>query len=243
MPGTLRVLADQRRAWETRPTVRRLYRSWFEQVAHELSDVAGPSVELGSGCGIFVESVPGVLATDVVETPWADQVVDAERLPFAEGSVANLVMIDVFHHVPHPAAVLGEAERVLRLGGRLIMLEPYCSPISRLVYRHLHHEPADMGADIEGASQSSDDPFDANNALPTLLFWRRRDLLTRWVPHLKLVGRRRLAWLVYPLSGGFSKPEFLPSFLVGPALRLERALAPLLVGLMAFRCLVVLQRT
>lgn len=237
----LEILEAQRRAWDSRPLVRRLYNGWFAELQSRMSDEPGPTVELGAGCGALKDFMPSVIATDVVATPWADRVVDAAALPFADGEVSNLVMVDVFHHIPEPELALREAERVLAPGGRVVMCEPYCSPVSRLVYKYLHHEPADMSAD-PAATQSGDDPFDANNALPTLLFWRRQELLERWVPQLRIAERRRLAWFVYPVSGGFTKPALMPMRLAGPALGLERRLDSVLAPFAGFRCIVVLER-
>ena len=69
------TLVEQRRAWDERPLVRRLYVEWFEAVAARLADADGPTVELGSGIGTFAERVPGVVRTDVERTPWTDEVV------------------------------------------------------------------------------------------------------------------------------------------------------------------------
>ena len=216
---------------------------WFERIADRLSAVDGPTVELGAGSGGFKDFLPSVVATDIVETAWTDRVADAERLPFEDGSVANVVMVDVLHHLPDPAVALAEMGRALAPGGRVVMVEPYCSPVSGLFYRHLHHEGADPHADLEGpAAQSSRDPFDANNALPTLLFWKQPQLVEQWAPSLRITERERFGWLVYPLSGGFTKPQLVPGALLGPALAVERALAPLLARVLAFRCLVVLER-
>jgi SAM-dependent methyltransferase len=44
---------------------------------------------------------------------------DAEALPFADGSFGAVVANFGIHHVPHPAAALGEAHRVLAPGGRV----------------------------------------------------------------------------------------------------------------------------
>lgn len=239
----VQTLAEQRRAWESRPLVRRLYTGWYQLIAARLAPVPGPTVEVGSGCGTFKEFMPATIATDVFATPWADRIADAERLPFADGELANLVMIDVLHHVQRPAAALAEAERTLAPGGRLIMVEPYCSPLSAFGYRRFHHEPLDLTADPDArAVASSDDPFDANIALPTLIFWRRPELLERWAPALRAIERRRLAWLAYPLSGGFTGRRLLPEWLAGAALAIERGLGPVLCPLAAFRCLVVVER-
>src|SRR4051794_38481921 len=104
-------LRVQDEAWRTRPLVRRLYHDWYRLVVERLSPVEGPTVELGSGISRFTEHHPATIATDVQPTPWVDEVVDAENLPYADGTVANLVLIDVFHHLPSPARFFASAVR------------------------------------------------------------------------------------------------------------------------------------
>jgi SAM-dependent methyltransferase len=239
----LEALRQQRYAWEARPLLRRLYREWFAELAARRSGVAGPTIELGSGIGSFAEFVAEVVTTDVEQTPWSAQIVDAEAMPFADGSVANLVLVDVYHHLVSPARFLDEAVRVLAPRGRLLLLDPYCSPVSSFAYRRFHHErtdlvapPFDADARLEGAA------MEGNQARATLSFFRSRgELHLRW-PELSLLERRRLAFLLYPLSGGFSRRPLVPGWAWGPLAALERLLRPL-SPLLAFRCLVVLERT
>jgi SAM-dependent methyltransferase len=237
------TLREQRHAWDTRPAVRHLYTRWFGLVAEQLANLDGPTIEVGAGCGQFHDFMPDSVPTDIVTTPWADTQADAEDLPFDDGSAANLVMIDVLHHVPHPAVALAEAERVLMPGGRLVVVEPYCSPLSTFGYRRFHHEPLDLTADPAApVDQSSDDPFDSNIAIPTLIFWRRPELLREWSPRLHVIGRRRLAWLAYPLCGGFTGRPLLPPAGIRLADRVD-ALTEALVGpLGGYRCLVSVEK-
>ena len=51
----------------------------------------------------------------------------AEALPFGEGQFDGAVMLNSLHHVPDPARALAEAARVLRPGGRLVVIEPLAS--------------------------------------------------------------------------------------------------------------------
>jgi len=199
-------------------------------------------VELGAGIGHFRDVVPDVVLTDVEPTPWADEVVDAEALPCADRSLANLVLVDVFHHLARPARFLDEARRVLAPEGRVLILDPYCSPLSTILYKRFHHERTDLSAaPFDADQQVAGAPLESNQARATLAFFRHADDLARRWPELRLAERRRLALLLYPLSGGFSRPPLAPAPLV-PTLRLlERALAPL-APLAAFRCLVVLER-
>ena len=84
--------------------------------------------------------------------------------------------------------------------------------------------------------------LEGNQALPALLFFRRADEFRRRWPELRIVERRRFAFLLYPLSGGFSRRPLVPAGLYRPLAALEALLAPA-APLLAYRCLVVLERT
>jgi SAM-dependent methyltransferase len=239
--GLAESLREHERAWNDRPLLRHIYREWFALLASRLSSVPGTTIELGSGIGQLRDAVPDLVTTDVEPTPWADRVVDAEALPFGAGELANIVMLDVYHHLPRPAPFLDEARRTLAPGGRVVMLEPYCSPFSSLAYR-LHREHLDQSVDpFAEDPRLETEPMEGNMALPTLAFFRHEQAFrARW-PELALVERRLMTFVLYPLSGGFSAPQVLPAFLRRPVGALERALTPL-AWLLAFRALIVVER-
>jgi SAM-dependent methyltransferase len=216
-------LREHERAWNERPLLRRIYREWFALLASRLSKVDGATIELGSGIGQLRAFVPQLVTTDVEATPWAERVVDAEALPYEDGALANIVMLDVFHHLPRPAVFLDEATRALAIGGRVVMLEPYVSPLSAVAYR-LHHERLELDAD-GFAESDSPDPLDANLAQTTLAFFRQRGEYERRWPQLPIVEQRLTSLFVYPLSGGFTRRPLLPNALYRPLSALERALA------------------
>lgn len=239
------VLRRRRDAWQRRPLTREVYRRYFEAVVAELAP--GPrTIELGGGAGNFKSHYAAARVSDIVATPFVDFVADAMCLPLADGAVDNLVMIDVLHHLPRPSRLFDETQRVLRVGGRLIMVEPYISPMSGLVFRVAHPEPVDLSADPlpddDRAVFEAGGPFASNQAIPTLMFGRHRARFERRFPRLAIRNRRLDSVLVYPLSGGFSGPCLLPRFAAGAAWRLERCLLPLRRWL-AFRLLVTLEKT
>jgi hypothetical protein len=86
------------------------------------------------------------------------------------------------------------------------------------------------------------DPFDANQAIPTLLLERRTDELARRFPSLRLTRFERLAGPAYPASGGFSRGPLIPLPLWRALLSLEDRLPALAFRLIGFRLLAVLER-
>jgi len=84
--------------------------------------------------------IPDCVRTDLFPFPWIDRVENAYRLSFGDETLANLFMVDVFHHLRYPGAALQEFWWVLRVGGRLILLEPALSILGYLIYGLLHPE-------------------------------------------------------------------------------------------------------
>jgi len=238
------VLEARRRAWDDRPLTREVYRRYFESILAECAP--GPrTLEIGGGAGNLKSFAPHILVSDLVSTPYVDLVADALRLPVPDATLDNLILVDVLHHLPRPASFFDEAQRALRPGGRLIMLEPYISPASRLVFKLAHPEPINVRVDPlpphDAPLFDAAGPFSSNQAIPTLLFFRHlQRFAARW-PAFRLITRRRDSVFVYPLTGGFSGPCLIPHCAAPLAWAVERLLTPL-APLLAFRLLVVLEK-
>ena len=132
----------------------------------------GRVLDIGGGTAHIKEFRPDVVSVDILAFPGIDVVADAHRLPFPDGFFAGVVMLDVLHHLERPIEFLKEASRVLKPGGRLVMIEPAMTTLARRFYDHFHEEPVDMNADpfAPVTINPNRDPFDANQAIPTLLF-------------------------------------------------------------------------
>jgi SAM-dependent methyltransferase len=113
-----------RKAWDRKPALRKAYACLHRLIRNELSVVAGPTVELGSGIGAIKEVIPGCITTDIFPNPWLDQTENAYRLSFGDRSLANLILFDVFHHLESPGEAFKEFKRVVMPDGRLILMEP-----------------------------------------------------------------------------------------------------------------------
>ncbi len=140
------ALEGYRSAWQHKPVLQLIYDDFSERIA--AACVPGLTVEIGGGIGNLKQRLSNVVATDVQFAPWLDCVADAQRLPFADGIASNIVMVDVLHHIEYPPKFFRDAARVLRPGGRIVMVEPARSRwAARLFYRVLHHEPVRTSAD------------------------------------------------------------------------------------------------
>ena len=238
-----RILNEQRAAWERKPALRALYRGWFEDLRRRMSRVPGANLEVGAGIGQLRDFVPGLKGLDIELTPWTDLVGDAQRLPVRDAALANIVCFDVLHHLPRPALFFADAARALAVGGRVLVMDPYVSPLSFLVYRFLHPEGVSMAMDPYDATRDicSDVPFDSNQAVATRMFFKDADRFEQVFPNLRVVERRRLALLAYPATGGFGGRALLPDAAISVIHKAER-LTPFLAPFMAFRTLVVVER-
>jgi SAM-dependent methyltransferase len=236
------VLDDYLKAWDRKPALRAVYNDFYERIAHAC--VSGRTLEIGGGIGNLKQRLTDVLTTDVQFARWVDCVADAQRLPFARDAIGNIVMVDVLHHIEFPTAFFTEAERVLRPGGRVIMVEPAITWGSSLFYRILHPEPVRTSADplLEGTPDPSRDPYDSNQAIPTLIATRDRDRFHARFPGLRI---HRVTWFslaAYPLTGGFKAWTLMSAGMAARLLKLERVLEPLAGRLLAFRMLLVVEK-
>lgn len=226
--------------WERKPVLRTIYDDFYDRIV--AACVPGITIEIGGGIGNLKRRLPQVIATDIQHAAWLDCVADAQHLPFAAGMAANIVMVDVLHHVEFPVLFFREAERVLRSGGRIIMVEPAITWGSSLFYRFLHQEPVRTSADPlrVGSPDPDRDPYDSNQAIPTLIATRDRGRFEQLFPNLKISRVDWFALAVYPLSGGFKSWSLIPRALVGPALRAERAFEGLVGRFAGFRMMLVI---
>jgi len=207
---------------------------------------SGRSLEIGGGSGNFKSFAPDVVSTDILPATWLDSVCDAHSLPFADGCFDNIVMFDVLHHLQRPALFFAEAARVLRPGGRMVMLEPAITLVSHVFYAKFHPELVNMTEDplAEGPVNPDCDPYDSNQGIPSLLFGNaaRRSVFENRFPEFSITTTQHLALFAYPLSGGFRPWSLIPDCLVAPVTALENTIAPMVGRAMGFRLLTVLER-
>ncbi len=245
-------LLRHREIWRQKKILRDIYTGWYKWILRDLKNSTGKTIELGAGSGNFKEFKPGVVASDIVFCEWLDICFDAHHIPFKDNSAGNIVMIDVLHHLADPVGYLHEAARVLKTGGRMILIEPFPTFFSLFIYKRFHPEPFIMDVNYFNSSPSASsafsavntkkDPWEANQAAAYLLFFKhRKTFLSHFQGRFKIIKRKRMSCILYPGSGGFENKALIPDALVPLFKLLEILLIPVR-RLLAFRCYIVLEK-
>lgn len=235
---------DTLRDWQERiarkPFLRRIYGEWRARLAAQVPDGPGEVLEIGAAGVSARSAIPGLLCSDVLPVDDLDVVLDACRLPVRDASLRAIVMSNVLHHLPNPGAFLSDAARACRPGGRIVMIEPWVSSWSRLVYATVHHEPFDPTArswELEDGHPLSE----SNNALAWIIFRRDRQRLEETCPTLRIHALEPFMPLRYLLSGGTGGPTLMPGWSF-PFWTWIEALAGPITRRTALFCLIVLER-
>lgn len=191
---------------------RDLYKQWYKEFEECLDKCPeGKRVELGSGGGFLKDIRPEVLTSDILELDSNDITFSALEMPFEDASLAAILMIDTFHHIPDSEQFLKEVVRCLKPGGRMLMIEPANSSFGRFIYQNYHHEPFIPEAK-DWTIPSSGPMSGANGALPWIVFERDIERLNKDFPELEVQPITYRNPLLYLLSGGVSFKQLLPSF-------------------------------
>ncbi|MEX1247786.1 MAG: methyltransferase domain-containing protein [Anaerolineales bacterium] len=204
----------------------RIYGEWYEMLMSTLPRIPGQVIELGSGGGFLAERLPGVITSEVFFLPFVRLVASGLALPLQSSSLRSILMIDVLHHLPDLPRFFREAGRTVKPGGVLAMIEPWNSPWSSLIYRHLHHETMDTTA--QDWTLSGSRPLkDANIALPWIVFKRDKSRFEKEFPEWRLIHVRPFMPLRYLLSGGISLRSLMPGWSFGFWTGVEKLAGPL----------------
>ncbi|MBF0406757.1 MAG: class I SAM-dependent methyltransferase [Candidatus Riflebacteria bacterium] len=208
---------------KSKPFLYSLYREWYKLLINSLPEINGKILELGSGGGFLAELIPDLIASDIIFLNKLSLICDARSLPFVGDSFKAIVMVNVLHHIPCIDSFFKSASRVLKRGGRIIMIEPWLTKTSKLIYKNMHHELFD---EKQKAWQlSTDSPLSsANGALPWIVLQRDIRKFEALFSEFKILKIHKMMPLSYLLSGGVSMRSLIPGFLYSPIRFIENIL-------------------
>lgn len=206
--------------------LKRLYIDFYKQFIEAMPDFENKTlVELGSGGGFIKEVISNVITSDILDLQNVDKVFSAIDMPFEETSIDAFLIFDVLHHISDPRAFFKESMRCLKVGGKIIMIEPANTFWSSFIYKNFHHESFDTQAkwELEEIGPLSH----GNGAIPWIIFVRDRKVFENEFSSLRIVKIRNHTPLRYLLSGGLTLRQLVPSFTYPFIKALEDMLTPI----------------
>jgi len=225
-----------------KPFLKKVYKKWYDLILDSFPlNISGPVIELGSGGGFLKEFIPGLITSEIFHIPKVDVVLDGQSMPFNRSSLQGIVMINVFHHIPHVKKFLTEMIRCMAPGGVIIMIEPWNTRWSSFVYKYLHHESFDPYNKELKYSNCGGPLSQANSALPWIVFGRDQEYFKQEFPELKIREIELHSPFCYLLSGGVSLRNLFPECLFGMCQRIEDTLKPWMTSWAMFAKVVLLR--
>jgi len=188
-----------------------IYVDWYKLIQAEIPQKNGPILEIGSGAGFLDQYLPGLIKTEVFYLSNMDVILDAAHMPFSHQKITAVIMTDVFHHLSEPRQFLREVIRIMPVGGKMVMIEPWVTQWSSFIYPRFHHEP--FNPRMESWEFPSTGPLSTSNqALPWIIFIRDREKFAQEFPQLQIIHVQPMLPFRYLLSGGVSLHALMPGW-------------------------------
>lgn len=215
----LKTLCNRKRLAQNRNLLfwyRKLYRDQFKG----FPDPTSLSIlEIGSGTSPLKRFHSNIITSDVLDLDYLDLIFDCHDIQkldaIKDNSLDVITLTNVLHHLKSPIVFLNAASAKLKSGGKVIATEPFFSAMSSLIFKYLHHETVDFHVPEPALKNVSGPLASANQALPWLIFFRRRDWLQRLDENYDIASLtvRPFSALSYMVTGGISHKLPVPSFL------------------------------
>lgn len=136
----------------------RSYFSFLYEIVNQELETFDSILEVGAGAAIseiFLKQP--IVRTDILPFNEFNVLGDCamERLPFKDSSFDAVLAFDSIHHSDQPSKAILELLRVIRKGGKIIIVEPFVSPLSYLPYKIFHYEETSWNFKEQGSIELS----------------------------------------------------------------------------------------
>ena len=208
------------------------YKRLYERLLGDTENVSGLRIlEVGSGMSPAKYFYPSILTSDIMPLDYVDYVFDAHDIDcvsmIENESLDIIALTNVLHHMQYPIRFLSRARNKLRTGGKIIMVEPYFSTLSRLIYLHLHHEPTDFDVDVPCLPEVAGPLSSANMAIPYMIFWGKNFGLAKLLKYYMIDESKTFYYtgISYMATGGISHNIVMPHWLYERIWKIDNWLA------------------
>ena len=174
-------------------------------------------IEVGSGAGFAKEFIKNknFKLTDLGNDEHLDfKNVDAQNTKFENESFDYVIASNMIHHIPFPIKFFKEMNRILKINGKLIIFESYCSIIFQLVTMIMKHEGFDFTLNVWDEKIAKSDEKNAwhgNIAVPHLIFDNKLKFEENLGQLFKIEYEKLTECLIFLNSGGVtSKTRYVP---------------------------------
>lgn len=227
-----RLTLENRKKLATNRNLLHWYKELYQFIFAGIEDLAARRIlEIGSGMSPARQFVPGLITSDILELDYLDHAFDCHEIDryagIPDGSLDIITFTNVLHHLNNPLRFLERSHAKLAPGGMIILVEPYLSVISTLIYRYIHHELLDT-AIAEPVLNNIEGPLtSANSALPYMIFFSGRgwDRTLRQYYDFNASEARFFTGLAYMATGGISRVLPIPAGLYRMLFRVDQWLA------------------
>ena len=225
----------------------RSYFSFLYGIVNQLIETFDSILEVGAGAAIsniFVSR--NIVRTDIL--PFNEFNVSGdcamERLPFKDSSFDAVLAFDSIHHSEQPSKAIIELLRVIRKGGKIILVEPFVSPLSYLPYKIFHYEDTSWNFKEQGSIELSLrnlNPETGDQGVSRFIINQLSNWRSTNFPKLT-VSTTYLSPFSFFATGGVSRPLKTPEIFVKVLIKLENLIPNFIMKFLASRVILTIAK-
>jgi len=225
----------------------RSYFSFLYKIVNQELEKFDSILEVGAGAAIseiFLEQ--RIVRTDIL--PFNDFDVmghcSMENLPFKESQFDAVLAFDSIHHSEKPSKSILELLRVTREGGKIILVEPFVSPLSYLPYKMFHHEDTSWDFREKGSialSSRNLNPAMGDQGVSRFIINQLSNWRSTNFPKL-IVSITYLSPFSFFATGGVSSPLKTPKIFVNFLIQVETLIPNFIMKFLASRVILTITK-
>ncbi|MDA3008649.1 MAG: methyltransferase domain-containing protein [Actinomycetota bacterium] len=225
----------------------RSYFSFLYEIVNQELEKFDSILEVGAGAAIseiFLKQ--RMVRTDILPFNEFDVMghCSMENLPFKESQFDAVLAFDSIHHLEKPSKAILELLRVTREGGKIILVEPFVSPLSYLPYKMFHHEDTSWDFREKGSIELSLrnlNPEMGDQGVSRFIINQLSNWRTTNLPKLT-VSTTYLSPFSFYATGGVSRPLNTPKIFVNSLIQVEKLIPNFIMKFLASRVILTITK-